>query len=441
MKILMVVHSFLPDAFAGVEIHAYHLARLLRERHDVIVLHRIEDEEAPEGSYTFGQYKEIPVVRLVNNHTLKSRENLDITPGMRERFAEILDQLLPDVVHFQHLGHLSTDLVDEVEDREIPTLASLHDYWYICARVQLYVPGKGRCPGPSIFRCTQCFNEDDELVRSMSRFAFLGDRAARCWMNACTHIDWPAAMRLMVRRLEGMRDLLGRFHLILANSRHTRRRHIRFGVPARRIRVLRCGIDTRRLAEARHEPAVNVRFGYIGSIMEHKGIELLVKAFRRVPEASCKIWGDPAASQEAVKLFESLDVPENVRFMDGFEQKEIDGVLSRIDVLVVPSIWEEAYGLTVDEAKAAGIPVIASRIGGIPEHLHHGKEGFLFKPGDADELERVIRRLAGRPDRVEALQPSGDDVMNLFDNAREVEEAYLEVLRMRNLSGADARIT
>jgi glycosyltransferase involved in cell wall biosynthesis len=181
---------------------------------------------------------------------------------------------------------------------------------------------------------------------------------------------------------------------------------------------------------------VNVRFGYVGSIMEHKGIELLVDAFRRAPEASCKVWGDTAASSAARELYESLEVPENVRFMGGFEQSEIDRVLSGIDVLVVPSIWEEAYGLTVDEAKVAGISVIASRVGGIPEHLRHGKEGFLFKTGDVDELEHMIRRLAGRPDRVKALQPPGDDVLTLFDNAQEVEEAYFEVLRLRAVSGS-----
>ena len=62
--------------------------------------------------------------------------------------------------------------------------------------------------------------------------------------------------------------------------------------------------------------------------------------------------------------------------------------------------------------------------GGLPEHLEHGREGYLFSPGDASELEGVVRRLAGRPDRVEALRPSGDDVLSLYENARDVEAIY-----------------
>jgi glycosyltransferase involved in cell wall biosynthesis len=73
--------------------------------------------------------------------------------------------------------------------------------------------------------------------------------------------------------------------------------------------------------------------------------------------------------------------------------------------------------------------VIASRTGGIPEHLQDGKEGYLFAPGDVDELERLVRRLAGRPDLVERLRPRGDDVPTLYENAMDVEEVYRRVLR------------
>jgi glycosyltransferase involved in cell wall biosynthesis len=113
--------------------------------------------------------------------------------------------------------------------------------------------------------------------------------------------------------------------------------------------------------------------------------------------------------------------------MGGFSQQDIAGVLKSIDVLIVPSTWEEAYGLTVDEAKVAGIPVIASRIGGLPEHVEHGREGYLFAPGDAGELEGIVRRLAGRPDRVVAIRPTGDDVLSLHENARDVEADYESV--------------
>ncbi|MBU0756166.1 MAG: glycosyltransferase family 4 protein [Planctomycetes bacterium] len=433
MKILMVVHSFLPDIFAGVEIHVFNLARILAEKHEVWVLHRVEDPQAAEYDLSYGSYEGVSTIRLVNNHSGEYLDELDILPGVRKRFGEVLSRLRPDLVHFHHLSHLSADLVVEAKARGAATIATLHDYWYLCCRVQLYSPVWGACPGPSIFRCAQCFNKDDELIRTMSRVAFLGDWFARLWMNLWRNIEWPLAMRMIDQRFQRMQRILSAYDLIISNSEHVKKRYTRFGGNAHRITVMRFGLDVPRLKSARHTPRANVRFGYIGSIVKHKGLEALVDAFRRVPEASCRIWGDGDLNPAVRAFRDSLKIPANVQLMGGFSQQEIPRVLSEIDVLCVPSIWEEAYGLTVDEAKAAGIPVIASRLGGIPEHLCHGKEGFLYSATDVDELEQAIRKLAGRPDRVEKLRPSGDDVLNLFENAHDVEAAYAEALRRKYL--------
>jgi glycosyltransferase involved in cell wall biosynthesis len=428
MKILMVAHSFPPEAFAGVEIHVYNLARILGERYDLHVFHRVEDREAPEFSLSDGEYEGVRTLRMVNNFTRMDPHGLEVYPGARAAFGEVLDRLRPDVVHIHHLICLSADLVDEAAARGIPVVASLHDYWYLCARVQLYVPGKGRCPGPSIFRCADCFEMADELIHSMSRFSFLGDKFARAWMKLWTHVEWPSIYALYERRFKRMRETLSRFDLILANSHHLMNRYIRFGAPASRMRVLHPGMDSAPFKACRHATSAKVRFGYMGSIIEHKGIHLLIDAFRQVPEASLRIWGDGEINSVVREYRASLGPSENVRFMGAYSHDEIHGVLSGIDVLVVPPIWEEAFGLTVDEARQAGIPVIASRIGGIPEHLRHGKEGYLFTPGSVEELVQLIRKLTGRPDRVEKLRPLGDDVSSLFDNADDVEGAYRQVI-------------
>ena len=74
--------------------------------------------------------------------------------------------------------------------------------------------------------------------------------------------------------------------------------------------------------------------------------------------------------------------------------RDIEPVLQAADVFVCPSLWGEAAGLVNMEAQAAGLPVIASRIGGIPEVVRDGETGLLFTPGDAGELARHLRRLA-----------------------------------------------
>lgn len=431
MKILLVVHSFVPDAFAGVEIHSYNLARLLGERNEVYVLHRVEDPDRPEYSVERGEYGGVSTIRLVNNHTARDPWELERVPGVTEAFLKVLDELEPDVVHVHHLGHLSTDLVSHVKARGIPVVCTLHDYWHLCARIQLYAPDKGACPGPVIFRCADCFNVEDGLVHSMSRFAFLGDRFARYWIKLCRHIEWSLPIRLFERRFERSDELLASYDYIIANSRHMMKRTIEFGAPANKIHVMRYGLKTRELQACRHSPSPEVRFGFMGSMVEYKGVRVLIDAFRRVPEAQLDIWGSTDHNKEVRDFCSSLDIPSNVRLRGGFSYDQITRVLPQIDVLIVPSTWEEAYGLTVDEAKLAGIPIIASRFGGIPEHLKHGKEGFLFKPGSVDELVRYIRYFVNSPKKVERMRPSGDDVLSLEENAFEVEQVYHLVLRRK----------
>lgn len=444
----MVTHNFPPAAFAGVELHVYNLARILSERHQVHVLYRIEDKNADQYAFSFGEYEGVQIVPLVNNLIPRDSDDLERVPGVRKSFSRILDRLQPELVHFHHLMLLSTDLVDEANSRGIPTVASLHDYWYLCCRIQLYVPEKGMCKGPTIFRCADCFEYEDDnvqaLIRSLGRFAFLGDGAARFWMKTYSDLTvslmeadymrmrWPVVLLSHERRLQRMRDLLSMYDFLIANSSHLRCRYVRFGAPALRTAVIRYGIDKDRLAPHRHEPAVEVRFGYIGSIVEHKGLRVMIEAFRRVPEASLKIFGDADANPAVREFRAALDPPANVHFMGRFDNREIGRVFSGIDVLLVPSVWEEAYGINVDEAKVAGVPVIASRVGGIPEHLKDGEEGYLFTPGSVDELENLIRRLAGRPDRVAKLRPSGDDVATLYENADDIEEVYRSVLSGRD---------
>lgn len=425
----MAAHSFPPAAFAGVELHVYNLARILSERHEVHVLYRKEDKDAPEYSLTHGEYGGVNTIGLVNNMTQRDPGELDVVKGVRQAFGHVLDQLRPDVCHFHHLFLLSADMGEEARARSIPIVATLHDYWYICARIQLYHPVKGVCKGPGILRCSDCFDLKNPLIRSMGRFAFLSDRLAIKWMKIFSCIPWPEVYKIYERRFARMRDTLGKFDLLVANSDHLRRRYIRFGAPAKKIVVNNPGLDHALLRPFRHKPAANVRFGYVGSITPHKGLHVMLDAIKRIPEATLKVWGDTQINEEVRSYTQSLAPSKNVQFMGAFDNRDIGKVLSGIDVLIVPPLWEEAYGLTVDEAKVAGVPVIASRIGGIPEHLKDGKEGFLFTPGSVDELERLIRRLTGRPDLVEKLQPLGDDVPTLYETAEDIESFYRQVMR------------
>src|SRR5262249_6317810 len=94
------------------------------------------------------------------------------------------------------------------------------------------------------------------------------------------------------------------------------------------------------------------------------------------------------------------------------------------DALVVPSIWPENSPLVIHEAFLAGVPVIAARIGGIPELVTHGKNGLLFNPGDVEDLSRVLNVLLTEPALLDTLRTGIPEVRSIQDDARMARELY-----------------
>ena len=151
MRILQVVHGFPPYGSAGTELLTFYLSQALcKHGHQVTVLTRIEDYEAEEFSVREEQMDGFRVVQVVNNH-------LRISAALRfsyensfcdAPFLRLLEQFQPDVVHFQHLVHLSVSLLPLAAALGYPTVLSFHDFFLPCHRLHLIDAHDRLCPGP-----------------------------------------------------------------------------------------------------------------------------------------------------------------------------------------------------------------------------------------------------------------------------------------------------
>ena len=103
---------------------------------------------------------------------------------------------------------------------------------------------------------------------------------------------------------------------------------------------------------------------------------------------------------------------------------QIAQALASIDVLVVPSIWPENAPLVIQEAFLAGVPVVASRIGGIPEMVTDGRNGLLFQAGDAEDLARTLARLLHEPGLLESLRAGIPPVRSIEEDVRFARSLY-----------------
>jgi glycosyltransferase involved in cell wall biosynthesis len=146
-------------------------------------------------------------------------------------------------------------------------------------------------------------------------------------------------------------------------------------------------------SSVRSLPAADDHFRllYLGRLETAKGVDLLCAAVDRLaytqPNLRLEIvgWGNI----ESLLQQEYGNHP-NICFHGGVFGTEKESLLANADMLVVPSVWPEVFGMVIIESYAFGKPVIASRIGGIPELVQESETGFLVEPGDVTSLQRII---------------------------------------------------
>jgi glycosyltransferase involved in cell wall biosynthesis len=168
------------------------------------------------------------------------------------------------------------------------------------------------------------------------------------------------------------------------------------------------------LPNAEVDPAGGKYIAYAGRFSVEKGIDILLEAARKSPELPVSLAGDgPIMPQLVAKA------PENARFVGALHRAELAGFYRKARFLVVPSLCFESGSLVTAEAMSHGLPVIASRIGGLPEMVEDGVTGLLFEPGDAEDLagkmkllwegSRLCRKM-GRAGREKAMRQYNGDL-------------------------------
>jgi glycosyltransferase involved in cell wall biosynthesis len=141
---------------------------------------------------------------------------------------------------------------------------------------------------------------------------------------------------------------------------------------------------------------------FVGRLSAEKGVETLLAAWSQLSTTRpLKIAGDgPLAS--IVK--DAASKNKAIEWLGPCGGEVVSRMMARAEFLIVPSIWYEGFPLVLVEAYAAGLPVIVSRIGGLPEIVVEGQTGLLFEPGSPQGLAAAVDSAFSRPDRVNAMR-------------------------------------
>jgi colanic acid/amylovoran biosynthesis glycosyltransferase len=212
--------------------------------------------------------------------------------------------------------------------------------------------------------------------------------------------------------------LFGHGELYTANSSFTAERAKRLGCPSDRIIRLPMGADLSRLPfKERHAgPADRVNIVTVGRLVEVKGIEFGIRAMAKVvaefPNLRYQIVGDGPLRRRLQQLTNHLGLGRQVEFLGRLTSNQVVALYATAHIFLLPSIVardgaEEGQGLVLGEAQASGLPVIASRVGGISEAVEEGASAVLVPPGDAEALAEGLRVLLRHPEQWGSMGRAG----------------------------------
>ncbi len=299
--------------------------------------------------------------------------------------------------------------------------------------------------------CDIIKRENIDIVHARSRVpAWIA--LAACRMTGCRFVT--TAHGYYKNRFTSRVMGWGKF-VIVASHVIAKRMMEDFNVPYSRIRYIPRGVDLEKFnvtdAKRRRELKENAKplpegsftIGVISRITPIKGHEYLIKALsvvsRVVPKLKVSIIGEPSPGKEGYKeelelLVKRLALTRIVEFVGW--QDDVPKVLSQLDLLVLPTVTPEAFGRVIIEAQACGVPVVATKVGGVVELVEDGVNGLLVPPEDCRSLQDAIVKIARDRDLAERLSENGREnakKYSLDKMATETIGLYKEVIEKKNI--------
>lgn len=411
MRILQVAHQYPPAHVGGVELYTQAISHALGARgHAVSVFCRSFVRATPEA----WEEQEVRIRAAYQGDwdPLRRFWGTFHAPAIAEAFQETLDQTQPEIVHIQHLMGLPTTLIDLLQRRAIPFVITLWDYWWVCANAQLLTNDSQRlCDGPRAYlNCARC-----ALARS----------GKRRWQPTM-----PLAAGTLAWRNRRLRRILNASRALIAPTEFVRRWYSEHGAPAARLHVLTPALED---APPRQErsPHTPIRFLYVGGLTWQKGVHVLVEAFAGM-QGAAELWiaGDESVEPEYVASLRAR-APTSVRFCGRLGRAALWETLAQVDVVAIPTLWYETFSFILSEAFAAGLPVVASRLGPLADRVRDEVDGLLVTPGDVAAWREALQRLAEDATLRHRLQAQVRPPLSLPQHIADLERLYVEVVCSR----------
>jgi glycosyltransferase involved in cell wall biosynthesis len=411
MRILNLVHQYLPEHVGGTELYTQAIAHELAGRgHEIAVfspsdrsasgLNSRRDENVTVWSANVGPIT--PLRRFLARYTDSS---------LPAAFAGVLERFSPDIVHVQHMMGLPSAVAGMIRQAGVPYVITLWDFWWRCANAQLLTNYSERiCSGPSptYFNCAHC---------AIARAGHPNLLPAL-----------PVVAPIMARRNAGLEPVINAAARLIAPTEFVRRWYMEHGIPAGNLVVLPPALSYAPAVRGNDEPRP-FRIAYVGGLSFQKGVHVLVEACAGLAGAA-ELWiaGDETADPAYTQRLKQLS-GGNVRFLGRLERQQVWEALAQVDIVAVPALWYETYSFLVSEAFVAGAPVLASRLGPLADRVRDDVDGLLLPPGDVEAWRKALQSLLDSPAALGKLRAQVRPPDSLSLHADQLEALFRQILR------------
>jgi glycosyltransferase involved in cell wall biosynthesis len=402
MKVIHVLNHFLPQQTAGTEIYTWALSRQLQQ---LGVEVKVLIPHYGQMADTHYVYDGIPV-RQYAEPTVEDRA---LIMGFREpdglkNYTQFLLNEQPDIVHFHELAAgsgINLAHIKAAKKSGAKVIMTFHLAGYSCKTGTLVYKGRELCNGViNLKKCSICYLHSKGysltgplLVYSSALMYQLNIDTSKCKSRIGTAF---ATVPLLAQLKKNLHDLVDSCDRVVSITHWYKRVLLENGVQEEKISFIPTALPFSiqpSLNQQADEPRP-LRILFLGRINPFKGLHLLLEAIRFMDEKSIEldIYGqssDPDYEEQCRLLVKDKS---NIHWKGLLEQKDVVTTMRRYHALCLCSTFSEMAPLVIQEAYAAGIPVIASHVHGNAEQINHGDNGLLFRYNDVDSLRQQFEK-------------------------------------------------
>lgn len=289
---------------------------------------------------------------------LSAVSRLFYSSEVKDKFTRLLDDFKPDIVHVHNIhSYLSPYVVQLASRRGIKVVWTLHDYKLLCPAYTCLREGEP---------CELCFHDKKPVIK-----------------YRCMKQDIKASVLSYLEAKVWNRKVLEKYtHVFISPSHFNKSKMVAGGFSEEKINVLHNffipEIENKTIEKSDY-------YCYVGRLSYEKGIDSLLEAAKNLPYTLKVVGGG-----DRLAAYRTKYPNDNIEFMGYLPHEEVLDLTRKARFTVVPSICYENNPLSVIESLCVGTPVLGARVGGIPELIRRGENGFLFSPHAVEELKEEI---------------------------------------------------